>query len=103
MSSRSSRSLMTVRSSAMSECPRSIKARAHSLLPTPLEPRSITPIPRISSIVACSVVEDGEIVGDERMSTLDQGQGALAFTHAAGAAQHHADTADIEHRGMFGG
>ena len=32
-----------------------MRARAHSLLPTPLVPRNITPTPLISSVVACSV------------------------------------------------
>ena len=44
-----------------------------------------------------------EVVGYEGVAALDQGEGALRFSGAGLAAQHHAHAADIEGGGMDGG
>ena len=51
-------------------CPRSISARAHSLLPIPLDPRIKVPIPLISVIVPCSEVEGAKAASRERVAAL---------------------------------
>jgi hypothetical protein len=45
----------------------------------------------------------GEIVGDERVAALDEGEGALGLADAAVAADHHADALDVEGGGVLGG
>src|SRR5208282_5357086 len=50
---------MIVMSSETSEWPRSMRASAHSLFPTPDSPRSMTPTPFTSRVVACSIELEG--------------------------------------------
>jgi len=45
----------------------------------------------------------GDIVSDQAVATLDEGQDALAFTNAAGAADEDADAQDINHAAVLGG
>jgi len=47
-------------------------------------------------------LDDGEVVGDERVAAFDKGKSAFAFANAAGAAQECADAANIEHGGVLG-
>ena len=56
MSSRPSSERMRVMSSATRLWPRSTSESTHSLLLMPLAPRTITPMPRMSTMLPCSVV-----------------------------------------------
>src|SRR5258708_31810518 len=47
-------------------------------------------------------LDDGEVVGDERVAALDEGEGALGLADAAVAADHHADALDVEGGGVLG-